>query len=247
MSKEEMEKMFTSDSDVKKIIVDPLKFKNQLKIGEDAYAFLSKANNLKSFFEISSTGVAAGGLAAAGWYASLGTLGQIGLTLGMVSTPVGWIAAAGAGGAALTFGAKKLFKKSKEKTMDSIPKFINTPLDVIGINIIELLLPPAIKVALADNEFCQIEKKTIVDYFHKKWGYDCEFIKERIDYFNANANKIDIKKFKERTKELSKSSKEIKYNVIKDEIIKITQDVIESDGAVHENEELMLDYIKNNL
>ena len=85
------------------------------------------------------------------------------------------------------------------------------------------------------------------DYFHNNWGYDTDFVNDRIEYFHSNIDEFNIANFKKITKEISRSNKDIKYSVIKDEIIRVAQEVIEADGITHENEELMIGYFKNEL
>jgi hypothetical protein len=90
---------FFSNVSAEAIVCDPLRFKAKLKIGSNAFSILTKAENLQDCLHV-LTGTAAGAaLAGTTWFGSLGVLGTLGVSLGMVATPIGWISAAGIGGA----------------------------------------------------------------------------------------------------------------------------------------------------
>lgn len=78
------------------IIDFPLQFKAKLKIGDEAYKYLSKADNLIDFSIKIAAGLGGGSLFTLGWLATLGPIAKFALLVGFTSTPVGWIAGAGA-------------------------------------------------------------------------------------------------------------------------------------------------------
>ena len=82
--------------EISSVVEDSEKFRRKLNIGFDAFKYLSNAENLGSFITTLSTGVGAASLTYFGWMASIGTLGKFGLLIGVMSTPAGWRAAAGA-------------------------------------------------------------------------------------------------------------------------------------------------------
>lgn len=245
MSLDEMAEILSEEPDA--VIDNPLVFKMKLDIGEEAYRYLSSAKNLKNFFEITGVGAAASGIAAVGWLSSLGFVGKIGLAVGMVSTPVGWIAAAGAGGAALTFGVKKFFKKTEKATMDNIPKFINTPLDALAKNVAEILLPPSIMIANSDSQFSQEERVCIVEYFFNEWGYNKLFIEKEIEAITENLSLFDLEEYAKQLSKICKKSQELKYDNIRNEILTLTHEIVEADGELRPMEKIMYKQLENAL
>ena len=85
-----------------------------------------------------SSAVASTFFASSGFMAS--TLSAIGLGATAV-TPVGWVIAAGVISGGAYVGVSRMFEKSKDSGLVVVPKYINTPLDVIAVALIELMLP----------------------------------------------------------------------------------------------------------
>ena len=151
-----------ASNDVESIIDDPLKFKSKLDLGEDAYTYLK---NIKNLSKITIGGTAGAGLAFGIWSSSLGFVSGFGVLIGLVAPPVGLIAAASVVGAAGVIGVSKIFKKIENKTHYVIPKFITSPLDILGISIASILVPLGIKMAYSNYAFSNQERDYIYSYF----------------------------------------------------------------------------------
>ena len=232
--KDEVKNFFTRETE--KIIDDDLRFKNKLNLGEDAYAYLKTAHNLKDFLEVIAIGGCAAGGSYAAWLASLGFFAKLGLAMGIVSTPVGWVAGAGALGALAGVGVKKFFRKARQKSMIEIPKFISRPLDILAECIAELLIPIGVKMALSDGEFAASERKALEDYFHDEWGFNRYYIGERINKITSDIDKYDYSQLKQDLKQIAKNNKELKYNVMVDEILNIARMIVHADGVLQNKE-----------
>lgn len=112
----------------------PLCFKKELHIGAAAYRSLTiKKRVLALVRPIGAAGVGAsvaGSSAVATTFFPAGILGALGLAT--AATPIGWvIGTAVFSGAAWTFVSRKLDDLSSNRVVE-IPKFINTPLDLLG-------------------------------------------------------------------------------------------------------------------
>ena len=232
------------EADVKKIIADDLKFKKKLDIGDDVYKKLKTLKNLKDIGEASVTGAGVAALTGFGWYASLGVMGKFALAAGLMTTPVGWIAGAGAAGAVGLIGIKKLFRKADKKMIDKIPKFLNTPLDVVALSISQILFPPAVRMACVDGNFCTAEKETIESYFINSWGYDPYFVKKHIAKLSQHATAIDYRAFKQALENICNGSKDFKKDVIVNELISLLKEVMRADGIEQPEEKNELEYLR---
>ncbi len=228
---------FSEDLDVESVVDNPEKFRAQLKIGSDAFKYLSRAENVGDFTQIAGAGALAGAATSAGWFASLGVLGKVGLGFGLVGTPVGWIALAGVAGVASTYGVKCLFDSAKDASVTEIPKFINTPLDVIGASICELILPILLKISYADGSFCIKERNTIEKYFVEKWGINKSYIIGMISETEVNIDKFSFDNLSTALKEIE-STGDCKFDIMSKEILSISKDVLMSDGVAHDSEVL---------
>ena len=223
----ELEEFFSRE--IESVVADPDKFRMKLGIGLDAFRFLRNAKNMGDFITVATGGTAAAGTAFAAWTTSLGTLGHLGLAFGLASTPVGWFAAAGAGGAAAFFLVGKLFRKARASAIDEVPKFINSPLDVIAVSICNLIAPVLLKIAHADSNFCESEREIIQSYFVREWGICPDYVDGLLDY---DLTKLDEFPWEDLHLALQamEQTGDIKYQVLADELIKMAEEVMLSDG-----------------
>ena len=102
--------------DIDNIVADPEKFRKKLGIGLDAFKLLSKADKLDGFLSSAAVGRAGALGVFAAWSSSLGVLGSIGASIGLVATPIGWMALAGGAGLATSYGIKFSAMKKLESS-----------------------------------------------------------------------------------------------------------------------------------
>lgn len=230
---EEMEAFYAQDIDA--VVIDSEQFRKKLNIGLDAFKHLSNAKKLGEFLTAigSGTGVAAFGGAA--WLTSLGTFGQIGLAVGLVSTPVGWLAAAGSGAAVTVYTTRWMFRKVKKDVVTEYPNFINSPLDVLASSLCDLMYPVLLKIAYADKKYCELERETIRSYFINEWGINPDYVESLLDYDEAHLNNYDWDTLSTTIAALAKSG-DLKYTTIKNEILETANVVMLSNGLIHHKE-----------
>jgi hypothetical protein len=223
----ELEEFFSRE--IKSVVADPERFRMKLGIGLKAFKYLSNAKNLGAFMNVATGGSAAAGVAFAGWTASLGTLGQLGLAFGLMSTPVGWFAAAGAGGAAACYIVGKLYRKARDSAITEVPNFINSPLDVLAVSICDLVTPVLLKVAHADSNFCGHERDVMRSYFVGEWGICPDYVEGLLDYDLARLDGFHWEDLDVVLLEMEQSG-DLKYEVMADELIRIANEVSWADG-----------------
>jgi len=124
---------------VQAVIDDDFQFKKKLNIGDEHFTYLNNAKNLFDFGESIVGGTGIGWFAFSSWQASVGLGAKIiaAVTFSSVSAPIVLIIGSGVLGAAGIFGLKKakdaLVKKSEDELMTKVPKYLNTPLDLLGL------------------------------------------------------------------------------------------------------------------
>ena len=57
-----------------------------------------------------------------------------------------------------------------DSRVEVIPKFINTPIDVLAIGLFDSIAPLSLKVAAADGKISPEELEVIKSYFVEGWG-----------------------------------------------------------------------------
>lgn len=230
---------------IEAIITEPLKFKAKLAIGDDAYTSLRIKKKAWEIWDVA--GVAGTGA----WFAQLpavaGVLGSKGLlvSLGLstAATPIGWVVAAGVVSGGAWLGITRYLKSLDQERVDVIPKFINTPLDVLALGLFDLIAPLALKVANVDDKIDIAERDVISSYFVKEWGYDQRFIEEGIAFTESKLTEYTIKDLAQTLAEFQKQSPDCNFKLMSNEIVNFLRTVIESDGRIDEREEMAIERI----
>ena len=240
---------FFADGD-EVIVTEPLKFKEKLGIGERAYALLRAREHMATFSEALGIGatastVAASGTVAGTFFASSGfmasTLSTIGLGATAV-TPVGWVIAAGVISGGAYMGVSHLFEKTKDNGLIVVPKYINTPLDVIAVALIELMLPVSLKIANADGKIQESELNTIHIYFSGEWGYSSGFVSRLIDEYRDQTDAVSYSELAKSLGTYCSESKDCEKQAIMTAFIEHLREIIEADGVIDQQEREQLDY-----
>ena len=229
------------------VIANEHAFKARLAIGEDAYKSLRLRNTLADIWEVGGAGatgaaVAGSSAVAATFFPSGGILGLIGL--GTAATPIGWVvAAAVVSGTAWLFIRKAVLKKSSD-LVEVIPKFINTPIDVLGLALLDLMIPLALKIAAVDGELHREERKKIKHHFVKEWGYDQEVVCFAMRFVEDDLKNFDVKKLARSLAQYASDNPDCKYKPMIETIMSFLRELSEADGRVHDSEKLALDAVE---
>lgn len=228
------------ENDVWTVIEDAEKFRRKLDIGADAFQWLSKADHVGELVTSIASGTGVAGVAYWTWLSSLGFIGKLGLTFGFLSTPVGWLALAGAGSAVVIFLTGRVVRSFRKKAIIEIPNFINTPLDLLGSSVAELLCPILLKIAHADDFFCDAERMKIESYFTEEWGFSNSYIKRLFDDLKPQIDSWEWSGLGDILKSIEKTG-DLKFEAMSAEIIRIANEVMATDGKIHpkENEEML--------
>jgi len=243
--KDELANLF---ADTASVINDDFKFKIKLNIGDEHFTYLRNAKNLTDFGESLLGGAGVGGLAAVGWYSTLGVGGKILAAVSLGASPVGWVIGASALGIAGIYGLKKakdkFFTNAEEELVTKVPKFLNTPLDLLGLSLATLMLPVSVKMAYADGNFCPEERSQILKYFTDEWGYNPEFIEKLTQAQEAKMDGFSYKEYAKTLKSVCDKTSELKLSQISEEILDFQREIILMDGEIHPDEEKELATLK---
>ena len=236
-------------SDIEEIVIEPLKFKAKLAIGENAYASLRMKNALYKVWDV---GGAAGTAAVAAkstvvastFFAPTGFLATIGWGAA-ATTPIGWIVTAGVVSGGAWMGITSYIKNLSDEQVTVIPNFINTPLDVLALALFDLIAPLSLKIAAIDGEIDPEERKTIGTYFVKEWGYDPEFIDRGLTFIETKLSDFSIKSLAKTLAEFQKQNPDCNFKSMAKEISYFLRNVIEADGIIDEREEMAIEKIED--
>lgn len=239
------EKWFEGVDDV---VEDDLRFKAKLGIGEDAY---TSTRIKKSVFEawdvagVAATGaqLASSAFVAQKFFAAPGLLASIGIGTATAATPIGWVIAASVLSGGAWLGITRYLKDDGGKTT-VIPEFINTPLDVLGLGLFDLMAPLAMKVAAVDGHVHQSEVDAIKDHFVRRWGYSEQFVDRGLEFVSQKLHDYDIKTSAATLGAFARDNPDCKADLMLEDIKSFLHGVMEADGRIDEREEMAIERVE---
>lgn len=154
------------------VVADTNKFKIRLGIGEDAYTSLKMKNLLQTMWDVKGAGAAGAAVAASPAVATTffgggGLLSALGIGAA-AATPVGWVVAAAVASGGAYYGAMRMLSGYSSSRVETIPKFINTPIDLLGATLFDMMSGLAIKVAEFSGPVDDSEREAIIGYFSEE-------------------------------------------------------------------------------
>jgi len=232
--------MEDSFQDIDTIVVEPLRFKAKLAIGEDAYTSLRVKNTVIQVWDVAGVAttaavVAKSSVVASTFFAPTGWLAALGI--GTAVTPIGWVVAAGVVTGGAWFGITRHLKRASASKVTVVPNFINTPLDVLALGLFDLMAPLALKVAAADGGVDELRRQQLDDYFVGEWGYDADFVDAGIQHIESRLGEVSIADLAHTLAEFASQNRDCNFNMMSREIIEFLHDVAAANGVVEDSEE----------
>ena len=233
---------------ISRVVADPLRFKLKLAIGEEAYASLRLKKHIGNAWDAGGAAATGAGIAATPMVASTffassaGMLGWLGIGAA-ATTPVGWIVAAALASGGAYYGVVQLARKYAGSRVQTIPKFINTPLDLLGASLLDLIGGLAAKLAWIDGQVVPAEKEAIAAHFVGDWGLDADYVAQALDLLVVEANEQRVTQMSAAVARFVHENPDCNAGVLRAQILAFLKDVAEADGVMDEREELALDAI----
>ncbi|GAW35323.1 tellurite resistance protein TerB [Roseovarius sp. A-2] len=233
---------------VNDVVEDELRFKVKLGIGEDAY---TSTRLKKAVFEawdvagVAATGaqLASSALVAQKFFAAPSLLASIGIGTATAATPIGWVVAASVISGGAWLGITRYLKDDGGK-VKVIPEFINTPLDVLGLGLFDLIAPLAIKVAAVDGHVDDSELAAIKKYFVRTWGYSEPFVERGLAFVSAKHGDYHIKTAAAALGAFARDNPDCRADRMLADILAFLREVMEADGRIDEREEMAIERIE---
>lgn len=240
---------------VELVVADSNKFKIKLGIGEDAYTSLRIKNWLDTVSQAKdAVGVGSVGAATvAGLFPTAGALTKFGIALGVasapVSAPVVMLAAAGAalvsGGA--YFGAMRLMSSTGSSRVETIPKFINTPIDLLGATIFDVMAGLAVKVAEFSGPVDDAERAAIIAYFDEEWGISPDYTCRALPLIEQQVRSVPLKEMVRTLAEQQMDNPDCNPAAMQKAMRQFLEEISHADGMLDEREELAIEVVEREM
>ena len=226
------------------VLENPLAFKAKLAIGEDAYKSLKYGKGLQGAWDALGVGATAAGIAKTSAVAGLigskvGFLSFIGI--GSFVTPLPYVALAAVGSTAAYIGVIRVVRNFSKDRVDIIPKFINSPLDILAVSLFDLLAPLTLKVAFADGDKSASEHDLIVEYFSKDWGYARDYVEQSLKLLEDQILEVEVEHLLKPVSDFIAENPDCNQIEIAKNILEVLKEIAEVDGILTDDEVRVLD------
>ena len=216
----------TEFADVERVITDELRFKLGLGIGEEAYAAFRVGKRLQQIWDIGGVAATGGGVAASSWVAGTffgGWLTAIGI--GTAVTPIGWVLAAALASGGAYWGALRLLRGYSGERVAVIPKALNSPVDLLGAALLDLMAGLAYAVAPSGS-------RAIFDYFSTDWGYDPAYLARALPLVAQGAARAEPAQIAQAFARFTAQSKDCNAPHMKREMLAALQRIAGAEGRI---------------
>jgi uncharacterized tellurite resistance protein B-like protein len=231
------------------VVADSLRFRQKLAIGEDAYTSLRLGKTLAQIWDVggvAATGaqIAAMPAVAAKFFTNGGILAALGIGSTAAVTPIGWIIAASVVTGGAYYGVTRLFRSYSGTRVEVIPKFINTPIDLLAASLLDLIASLSIKVALMDGVFTEDERSVVRDHFVGQWGYDPTYVDQALTVIEENIEKSSLTQMIESFSAFALANPDCNFAMMRKELVVFLTEVALADGRLDEREEMAIERVE---
>ena len=237
---------------VEQVVSDGNKFKIRLGIGEDAYQTLKLAKGLQTIWDVKGAAGAGAAAAASPMVATTffggggGLLSSLGIGAA-AATPVGWVIAAAVASGGAYYGVMSLAGRYTSNRVETIPKFINSPIDLLGATLFDMIGGLGLKVAILSNDIEDAEREALVDYFVEVWGLDEEYIRNSIPIIEEQVREHNLKDMVKTLAEFQIDNPDCNPSAMKKDILELLTEIALADGEIDEREEIALELVEREL
>lgn len=226
---------------VEQVVAQPLVFKHKLAIGDDAFASMRLKKHLGQMWDVLGAAGTAGAAAKSSVVANaLFAKGGIAALVGGASTPLGWVIAASVVGGGAWYALTKVFRAETDKRVEVIPKFINTPMDILAIRLFELMVPMALKVAAVGGDISDNQRYLIAQHLQQEWGYDKAFVEHAATVLEQALGQLDVSQLAQQLAYYQKQNPDCNYRAMRDELFAFLRQVGQRDKALNSAQESLL-------
>ena len=228
---------------VERVIENEDRFKAKVGAGAGVFTSLRMADLLGDLSKVGGfAGAGAGGgslIASAMAPKGVAAL----LTLFNPFSPVSYIVGASVASAGMFYGVTRLYRSYYGSRVEEIPRFLNTPVDVLGASFMDLVGSLAVKVAAIDGSIDQVERRVISGYFVDEWGYNPDYTSHALDLLEETTDEQRVSEMAATLAEFARTNPDCDFSKIQNGLSALLTEIAEADGKLDEREEMAIERI----
>jgi hypothetical protein len=208
---------------VHEVVAEPLKFKARLAIGEDAYVSLRMINRTREVWDV---------LGAAGAGAAVAKSGMVASVLGASATPLGWVAFAALASGGACYGLYRLLGDTKGQRVIEIPKYLNTPLDTLGLALFDLIAPLSLRLAALNGTVAPQQRDFLIRHLVRDWGLGQPFVEQAVQAVELRLADASLEAMAIEGAEFLRMNPDCNHQAIVDDLAVFLRSMLEAAGPL---------------
>lgn len=229
------------------VIANEERFKIRLGVGADAFPTVKIAENVRELLGVISAASAGAGAATsatvAGAFFASGWMTTLGLTV-FATTPAGWVAGAAVISGGAYYGVARLVGRYRASRVDTIPQFLNSNIDMLGMAILDALGAVALRVAAADGAVTATERACLESYFVEEWGFDRGYAHAALSALEDGLGAADLAACVRTLANTAQRHPDCSPARLRDRLGALLQEVAEADGRLCAAERAVMEEVK---
>jgi uncharacterized tellurite resistance protein B-like protein len=169
------------------------------------------------------------------------------LGIGTAATPMGWVAFAAIASGGACYGLYRLLGQSKGSRVIEIPRYLNTPLDALGLALFDLLAPMAIRLAAVDGGVSAAERARLIRHLVDDWGLDPDFVAQALELVEPDAVSGSLETMAQEAATFLHANPDCNHAEIAKQYVEFLRELLETDGAITPEEQSALDLLAESL
>jgi uncharacterized tellurite resistance protein B-like protein len=127
----------------------------------------------------------------------------------------------------------------------SIPslRFINTPIDLLGMQLFDLVGALALRVGTMDGSLDGQERRAIERHFVEEWGYSEAYVKRALDVLLATEDETRLKDIAKTLAAFQAENPDCNAEEMQADLLVFLREVMAADGILDEREEHAIDAV----
>lgn len=208
---------------VREVVAEPLKFKAKLAIGEDAYTSLRMINRTREVWDV---------LGAAGAGAAVAKSGMVASVLGASATPLGWVAFAALASGGACYGLYRLLGNTRGQRVIEIPKYLNTPLDTLGLALFDLIAPLSLRLAARDGVVQPAQRDFLIRHLIQDWGLGEPFVTQAVQAVELGLADASLDAIATEGAEFLRMNPDCNHQAIVEDLAVFLREMLEAGGPL---------------
>ena len=225
--------------EVECVVRDHHQFKLKVGLGEEAYASLRITRHLQELWDVGGAAAAGAGVAKT-LLAASGPLAVFGLA---ASTPVGWLFGAALLSGSTYYGVMRMIKVAHRNRVDVIPKFISSPIDLLGATLFDQMGGLAIKVGSLTGAMSPGKKAFLIERVYRQWGINPDYARLALPLIQQSVSNLRLKAMTQELVRFQIDNPDCNPQAMRADLYDFVQAVAQAEGEIGELEELALEAI----